>query len=464
MLRWKRNPKTPPPVDQNSFLAEILHQDVVAAVLLLLAALAAMLMVNLGYEEAYHRFLDTHWGFQLYGVTFEQNLHFWINEGLMAIFFFLMGLEIKRELVAGELASIRRATLPAVAAFGGMACPALIYALLNAGKPTLDGWGIPMATDIAFAIGCISLVGSRVPVGLSVFLIALAIVDDLGSVLVIALFYSEGLSLRPLLIGHGLIAFSFLMNFVGIRWTPLYVLIWVLIWFEFLESGVHATVAGVLIAFTIPANATYETPLFNERMKTLLERFRQADDLDTPLQVNARQQSLIRHMINECNHVEAPLQRIERKLHPFTMLLIMPLFAFANSGLHINWSGLGEALTRSVAPGVILGLLLGKQIGIMGCCALAVRLGLAELPTGVTWRMLYGMTWLAGIGFTMALFISQLAFVGEPQHLDDARIGTFLASLLAGVVGVLFLRWVCPPAPETENGNNAGRTERPATA
>jgi NhaA family Na+:H+ antiporter len=433
----------PPALEQSSQLAHFLKQDVFAAALLLVSALAALLTVNLGWEDAYHHLLETQWGVSLWNGSFIRPLHFWINDGLMAVFFFLVGLEIKRELLAGELASIRKATLPAFAAVGGMLCPALIYTALNFGSEARVGWGIPMATDIAFAIGCMSLLGKRVPVGLSVFLIALAIVDDLGSVLVIAVFYTERIAFESLIIGGALIGLSYILGRLGVRATLVYLLIWIGIWLAFLESGVHATIAGVLVAFTIPINARYETPLFHGRMKTLLERFVDAEDHVNPLLVNSRQQELIGAILTECRHVEAPLQRIEHSLHPVTMLIIMPLFAFANSGIHIDWSALLQGLAEPVLLGVALGLILGKQIGIVLFSWLAVRLRLAELPDGVTWSQVYGMSWTAGIGFTMSLFISQLAFPDAPEHLVQAKMGIFLASIVGGTVGYVLLRRTC---------------------
>jgi NhaA family Na+:H+ antiporter len=442
MLRRKAQ-DAPPPLERRSRTMEILQQDVVSAIILLLAAVAALLLVNFGYAEPYEELLHFRLGVSLEQYSFVQTLHFWINEGLMAVFFFLVGLEIKRELLAGELASVRKATLPAIAALGGMVAPSLIFAAINAGQPSVVGWGIPMATDIAFALGCMSLLGQRVPVGLSVFLMALAIIDDLGSVLVIAVFYTERLAWGPLLIGSSLIAFSYLLSLLGVRHTAVYVVIWIAIWLEFLESGVHSTIAGVLVALTIPTNARYESPLFRGRIDVLLERFQQAEDYVNPLMVNSRQQELIHHMIHECRLVEAPLQRIEHRLHPIVVLAILPLFAFANSGVHFGGGGFAEALFSPVTLGIFFGLLLGKQIGIVGLSWLAVRLNLAELPEGVTWRQVYGMSWLAGIGFTMALFISQLAYPEGPEFLHQAKVGILLASVTAGVVGYFVLRGAC---------------------
>ena len=334
-----------------------------------------------------------------------------------------------------------------------MVCPALVYALINYGSETSIGWGIPMATDIAFSAGVLGLLSKRVPTGLAVFLIALAIVDDLGSVTVIALFYTEAITMRPLMVGLVMIVLSFIFARMGVRNALVFVLMAAVIWVEFFLSGVHATIAGVLFAFTVPADARYETPLFIKRINTLLQRFHQAEDNVNPLLVNSRQQRVVRAIEAECIHVEAPLQRIEHKLHPLTAFLIMPIFAFANSGVHLDFSQIGEIFNQRVTWGVILGLLVGKQLGIFGASWLTVKAGLAELPQGVRWMQIYGVTWLAGIGFTMSLFIGGLAFpighdaghgaVESAGHMADylagSKVGTLVASMIAGVVGTIIL-------------------------
>jgi Na+:H+ antiporter, NhaA family len=323
---------------------------------------------------------------------------------------------------------------------GGMAAPAIIFAVINHGSESQMGWGIPMATDIAFAAGCLALLGKRVPPALTIFLVALAIVDDLGSVLVIALFYSDAIHTVPLVIGILLILLSFALSRAGVRQTSVYAAIGILLWLAFLNSGVHATIAGIMLAFTIPSNARYETPIFFGRMTTLLKRFRDAEDFENPLLVNARQQSLIRAIDTECHYVEAPLQRIEHGLHPFALFVIMPIFAFANSGITLGGADIGGMLTSPVTLGVFFGLVAGKQVGIMLFAWLAVRLGLASLPAGVNWRHLYGVSWLAGVGFTMALFINGLAFSSaDGEYLAQGKLGVLLASFTAGVVGCLVL-------------------------
>lgn len=433
-----------PPLEEETTLQHLLHHAAFAAVLLLGAAAAAVVTANSAAAEWYHDVFHQYFGISFGEWTFKQSLHHWINDGLMSIFFFLVGLEIKRELLVGELASPRKAMLPIAAALGGMMCPALIYTAFNLGTEAQNGWGIPMATDIAFAGGCIGLLSRRVPAAISVFLVALAIVDDLGSVLVIAIFYTERIALRPLGIGIAMLLLSLLLSRLGVRRAWPYGLIFVVVWVGFLESGVHATIAGVLLAFTIPATARYRSTLFSERMKELLRRFREGEDNRHARLITSRQQTVIRAMKRECIHVEAPLQRLEMDIHPFSVFLIMPVFAFANSGLHLEWSELGSLMFERVTVGVFLGLFLGKQIGVLLFSWVAVKVGLAALPDRTRWIQIYGVSCLAGIGFTMSLFINELAFRGLPAELGakfitEAKLGVFCASILAGVVGCAVL-------------------------
>jgi NhaA family Na+:H+ antiporter len=456
----KSKSPNPPPLEQVSTLQKILHHGAMAAIFLLVAAAGAFFAANSTIPingQPLHQWYEDLWhvnlGIYIHGEVIAKSLHHLINDGLMAIFFFLVGLEIKRELLVGELASFRKALLPIVAAIGGMVCPALLYSAFNFGGDGAGGWGIPMATDIAFSAGVLGLLSRRVPSGLAVFLIALAIVDDLGSVTVIALFYTETIAMRPLAVGLAMIVLSFIFARIGVRNALVFVLMAGVIWVEFFLSGVHATIAGVLFAFTIPADARYETPLFISRVQQLLNRFHDAEDHVNPLLVNSRQQRVVRAIEAECIHVEAPLQRIEHKLHPFTAFVIMPVFAFANSGVHLDWAHLGNVLFQPVTLGVIAGLVIGKQIGIMGSCWLAVKSGLAELPQGVRWLQLWGVSWLGGIGFTMSLFIGGLAFpVGHDaghgtaeasahalEMLAGSKVGTLTASIIAGTVGTIIL-------------------------
>lgn len=458
--KHKTNRNEPPPLEQVSTLQKILHHGAMGAIFLLAAAAGAMYLanstvvvsgrqINEWYSDLWHINL----GLYIHGEVISKSLHHLINDGLMAVFFFLVGLEIKRELLVGELASFRKALLPIVAAIGGMVCPALVYTIFNISGDGVSGWGIPMATDIAFSAGVLGLLSKRVPTGLAVFLIALAIVDDLGSVAVIALFYTDTIEMRPLMVGVAMILLSSLFARLGVRNALVFVLMAAVIWVEFFLSGVHATIAGVLFAFTIPADARYETPLFISRIRSLLGRFDEAEDHVNPLLVNSRQQRVVRAIEAECIHVEAPLQRIEHKLHPISAFIIMPIFAFANSGVHLDLSNIGSVFFQPVTLGVIGGLIIGKQIGIFGASWLTVKAGLAELPKGVNWLQVWGVSWLAGIGFTMSLFIGGLAFpIGHDaghgateamEHtanmLAGAKIGTLTASVIAGIVGTIIL-------------------------
>ena len=419
-----------PPLEHDSYFKRFLHHDMVGSGFLLIAAVAAVVIANVGYAEQYHHFWETPFGFNIgargEGWGFKKSLHHWVNDGLMAIFFFLVGLEIKREMRAGELHSVRKALLPVAAAVGGMVVPAL------------KKW---------------------VPSSLMIFLVALAIVDDLGAVAVIALFYTEQIAFGPLIIGSSLIVLSFCLGQLGVRRTWPFVLMGIIIWFAFLQSGIHATIAGVLLAFTIPETARYHTHNFRGRMDELLGKFEEAEkhwdeDLNVvetelkDLMVNHSQQGLIRRINDECHFVESPLQRIEHRIEPFSVFIIMPIFAFANAGVHLEFGQMGEILKEPVTLGIIFGLFIGKPLGIVLASVLVVKLGFASLPRGVTWIQLTGVGFLAGIGFTMSLFVNELAFVGvDPeiaeQLMSSGKIAIFIASILSAVVGIVWLKLSC---------------------
>jgi NhaA family Na+:H+ antiporter len=428
-----------------------MHHDLVGPGLLLSAALAALTLVNLGGAHWYEQFWHAELGLALGERTVVQSLHHWVNDGLMAIFFFVVGLEIKRELLAGELATWRKALLPAGAAIGGVIVPAAIFTLINAGGPGAHGWGIPMATDIAFAAGCLALLKGRVDSTLIVFLVALAIVDDLIAVGIIALFYTETIDLQPLLIGATLIIVSFILGQFGVRAMWPYATLGLICWIAFLDSGVHATIAGVFLAFSIPHTARYRTKNFTERMRTLLGRFDDAErewEHEEPNRiqeviVNHRQQSLLRNMSGEVHFVEAPLQRLERNLEPLVVFVILPLFAFANAGIVLDWEGLGEIYKQPVTLGVFLGLVIGKPVGVVLAAFVLVKTRLADLPRGVQWIEIAGAGMLAGIGFTMSLFVNELAFAradGGAVLANDGKLGVFLASGVSAVIGLVILR------------------------
>jgi NhaA family Na+:H+ antiporter len=423
--------------------AQFARTESAGGMVLIAATLVAIVWANSPWGGGYHRLWQTPVTIGAGRFALSYPLHYWINDGLMAVFFFLVGLEIKREFLVGELASVRRAALPIAAALGGMVVPAILYALLNAGGPGERGWGTPMATDIAFALGVLALLGPRIPLSLKVFLAALAIVDDLGAVLVIAVFYTEQISWAALGLGFAVLAALIVANRLQARAPIVYVVLGLILWVAFLRSGVHATVAGVLLAMTIPARTRIDTEEFLDRGRRILDYFDAAGREGTDVLTNRDQQAAIQEMESACEAVQAPLQRIEHELHGPVAFGIIPLFALANAGVHLGGS-LGDALTNRVALGIMLGLVVGKPIGITLFAWLAVKMKLAALPTGTSWRAIRGVSLLGGIGFTMSLFIAGLAFPGAPQLNEDAKIGIFAASLVAGIVGFLVLRGMMP--------------------
>lgn len=404
--------------------------------LLMLASVAALIVANSPWGEAYHHFLHTEVGFTLGHTNVNKTLHHWVNDGLMAVFFFVVGLEIKRELLVGELSSARKATLPAIAALGGMIVPALIYYFLNPPE-TQQGWGVPMATDIAFALGVLALLGDRVPLGLKVFLTALAIVDDIGAVVVIAVFYTANLSVSALLLGLACWLVSIVFNKMQVRNPVAYLLVGVAAWLGFLESGVHATIAALLMAFTIPARTRIDGDAFLLRLDILRKKLEKVGVPKSTEVNNAEQQHIFEKMNHIIDDASSPLQRIEHGLAPLVTFIVLPIFAFSNAGVHVE-GGLGNALAQPLAYGIIAGLVVGKSIGIFGASWIAVKAGLADLPSGVRWIHVLGVGILGGVGFTMALFIGGLAFSGD--QLETAKVGIMGASLLAGILGFVLLR------------------------
>src|SRR5271155_3528695 len=383
------------------------RMEAAGGILLLASTIAALVWANSRWEAGYHALWDTQLVIGFGRVFLSESRHEWINDGLMSIFFFLVGLEIKREVLIGELSSLRQAAFPFIAALGGSIVPALLYLALNHSDIHARGWGIPMATDIAFALGVLALLGSKVPPSLKVFVAALAIVDDIFGVLVIALFYTAHISYVSLGLGLLGVGVSFLANWAGIRQPAVYAFIGVFVWFAVLQSGVHATIAGVLLAFSIPVKSTIDKSSFVSRCRRVLDRFEKADPNSTEAH------AVIHTLASQCEKVDTPLHRIEHSLQPWVSFLIMPVFAFANAGVHI----LGQieaSIQNPVTVGIFLGLIFGKPLGIMGASWLAAKTGLASLPAGVQWKQIFGASWLCGIGFTMSLFIAGLAL--ESDH------------------------------------------------
>ncbi len=423
-----------------------LQRTTAGGIVLMGATVLTLILAN----SALGRFLHDFWELPVQvGIgswRLELTLHQWVNEGLMTLFFLLVGLELKREILVGELSSIRDATLPVVAALGGMIVPALIYHLINPVGPQARGWGIPMATDIAFSIGILVLLAWRIPKNLIIFLTALAIADDLGAVLVIALFYTQDLNFHTLGLAAGILALLGLLNRGGIRRQLPYGILGLMLWGTLLHSGIHATVTGVLLAFAVPARPAFNLHEFDLRIVQLQETLHSGasipDACEHPLKC-PEMATVAENMEKTARAVQSPQQHMEHTLSPWVTFLIIPLFALSNAGVDFSSIQLGESLKHPVTLGVILGLVLGKFTGIASFCWIAERLGIGRLPHGVRWPHLLGVAWLAGIGFTMSLFIDQLAF--KDQILEgQAKLGILIASLISAIVG---LTWLILAAP-----------------
>lgn len=416
---------------------EILRNRPISGILLFLSVITALIWVNFGGADSYHHLWEKRFTINFGDYTIDRNLHHWINEGLMAIFFFVVGLEIKREIILGELSSWKKASLPVAAAIGGMLMPALIYTFFNLGDYGQSGWGVPMATDIAFCLGILSLLGNKVPVSLKIFLTALAIVDDLGAVLVIAFFYTQDLFIYYL--EFALLFFGLLLagNLLGIRNTLFYGILGILgVWISFLNSGVHATLAGVIVAMTIPVKAKINEQKLISQFAKLLDRFKKTKKV-RGFYVSEQQGEIIEEIKQTRKKAESPLQKLENSLNPFVSFIVLPLFALANSGVVFGedlWASLGS----NVSLGIILGLILGKASGIAGFSYLFVKLGISALPKQTNWGVMIGAGIMGGIGFTMSIFISELAFPSEEVR-THAKMAILIASGLAALLGMLVI-------------------------
>ena len=399
------------------------------------ATVLALVWANTPWAGAYAALWDAVVTINLGVLVLSDDLRHWVNDGLMAVFFFVVALEIKRELVRGELADRRSAALPAVAAIGGMVIPAALYAALNAGTPELRGWGIPMATDIAFALGVLALLGRRAPAELRVLLLAIAIVDDVGAIGVIALFYTESLSPAALAAAGALVAAVLALQRAGVRVVAVYVVVGAALWLAVHKSGIHATIAGVVLGFLTPARPHRDPGTFPESVDALLGRYREAIQRGDDEEAGA----VLDRLETLSRDAEAPLERLERRVHPWASYGILPLFALANAGLELSVEGARAAATSPVTLGITLGLVAGKLVGVTGGAWVAVRLGWAALPRGVGWTHVTGIALLAGIGFTVSLFIAALAF-GDAPAAADSKIGIFAGSVLAGLGGYVVLR------------------------
>lgn len=416
----------------NRFLAT----EVASGVLLLAAALVALVWANSPAADTYTALWATEIGVEVGAFRVAEPLSAWVNDLLMAFFFFVVGLEVKREVVHGSLRDPAAAALPIMCALGGMLAPALIYTAWNAGTPEISGWGIPMATDIAFSVGVLALVGRRAPVSLKVFLLSLAVADDIGAILVIAVFYTSDLSFGWLGLAAATLVVVVVMRRVGIRAMGPYIGAAALLWFAVFESGVHATIAGVVLGLLTPSRP-FHTPeaVVGDASRHLRGIAARPPDG----RADEEEQTALLHVSSVVEEAVSPLTRLERTLHPWTSFVVLPLFALANAGVALSGTGVGDLLRDPVALGVATGLVLGKPIGIVGAALLAVRVGRLRLPGGVGWLELVGVALLAGIGFTVSIFVAGLAFGEESAATDTAKVGILAASAVAGVVGAGFL-------------------------
>lgn len=410
--------------------------------MLLFVGIIALLWANSPWQDIYtFVFEECHMGFSFNDAELNLHLLHWINDGLMAIFFLMVGMEIKRELYCGELSNLKDAALPIFGAIGGMVVPMLIYMSFGLGDNAAHGWGIPMATDIAFSIGILSLLGNRVPLVLKVFLTALAIVDDLGGVLVIAMFYTQTIQWTYLLIGLGLVALLFVCNYLCVYRLTVYLVVGVIVWWFFLQSGIHSTIAGVLVAFTIPMRTRIESSAFVDGVREALPKFDSfRKGVMKSVVLSQEQLQSMTSIYRLSRSVASPLQFLESKLHKLVNYIVLPLFALSNSGVMLyNFAGEQPELMSMVTVAVAASLFVGKTVGISLFSWLAVRMGFASKPHGVSWHSMIGVAMMGGIGFTMSLFISSLAF-SDPDVVAQAKLGIFIGSILSGFFAYQYLR------------------------
>ena len=414
-----------------------IHLEYTSGIVLLLSVVVAVLWVNSAYHESYHQFWELNLSIGFGDYVFSKPLHIWINDGLMAVFFFVIGLELKREFMDGELSTFRKALLPMGAALGGMIVPALIYFIINIGSDTGHGWGIPMATDIAFALALLSMAGKHIPNSVKVFLSALAVADDLGAVLIIAFFYTSGVNFIALGIAAIFLLVLITGNKLGIRHSAFYFIVGIAVWGAFLFSGVHATIAGVLVAFTIPGVTRINEEFYSRNLRKLTDDFEKEIPNNSTL-TTPEQHKTIQLVKSLSQAAETPLQKIEYSLHPWVAFVIMPLFALANSGIIIG-ADLLSSIINPVSIGVFTGLVFGKFVGILLFTWILVRTGWSNLPERAGWKHITGVALLGGVGFTMSLFISGLAFK-NPIFIEQAKYGILIASIIAGISGTILLK------------------------
>lgn len=419
-------------------LSNFIRAESFSGIFLFFCAVSAMIVANSPLADVYKHFWEQPFGFSFAGRFYGFSIHDWINDVLMSIFFLMVGLEIKRELLFGDLSGFAKAAFPVIGAIGGMVVPGVIYYVMNAGTPSYHGFGIPMATDIAFALGVILLLGKRVPLALKVFLVTLAVADDLGAIAVIAIFYPspEGLHFSYLFVAFGIVAFLVVLNRFGVRRLDVYLGVGIILWFCVHHGGIHATIAAVALAFCIPVKPKIQSKDFIEVVRQLMQVFVDKEKERKNILLDTEQMSAINELSHDFTKVQNPLLRLEHALQPLCAYIIMPLFAFANAGVNIQAEV--NFNIDHIMLGIILGLVVGKPLGILGLTFVCEKLKIASRPEGVTWSHIFGAGMLAGIGFTMSMFVSNLAF-DDPSSADVAKVAILLASGIAGVVGSMFL-------------------------
>lgn len=422
-------------------LVEFVRLEAFGGIVLMLFTILSLVLANSVISESFLAYWEQYMGFKFGSWELNKSFLHWINDGLMAIFFFVVGLEIKRELLTGGLSSIKKASLPIFGAIGGMLVPALIYVVFNQTGSGTHGWGVPMATDIAFALGILILLGKRIPLSLKLLLTSIAIVDDIGAVLVIALYYTNEIDWIYLIYGGGIYILLWSLNLLKVRSIPIFLALGVLLWYVLLKSGVHATLAGILLAFTIPARASRNVVEFIRSNTVLLKQLVSTPEQEKLTNKEKHIQASVSAIEGNCIEVISPLQRLEHSLHPWVAYLIVPLFAFANAGVLVS-SDLLSHIFDPISVGIILGLFIGKPLGIFLFSYIGVYFGFAQKPLEICWSQIIGIGFLGGIGFTMSFFVSQLAFT-DPSVLSLAKIAVLVASIGSGVVGFAILKLFC---------------------
>ncbi|WXT99748.1 MAG: Na(+)/H(+) antiporter NhaA [Catillopecten margaritatus gill symbiont] len=418
-----------------------LHAQTTTGLALMLTTVLALVLANSSLSDVYAHTLHTKINLTIGTWSLSHPIHYWINDGLMTFFFFIIGLEIKREVLNGELSNIKVAILPILAAIGGMLFPAFLYLTVNSGGEGAIGWGIPMATDIAFAISVLVLLKKSIPVSLVTFLVALAIVDDLGAVLVIATFYTDQIHLLPLALSGVSFLILIAFNRFGIHAMLPYLAVGLFMWFFMLESGVHATISGVIAAMAIPSKPKRLPESFSKQIKSLLNEYDEHPNQSTH-KLNEKQKTVLMKIERNIDEVGTPAARLENDLHLPIALIVIPLFALANAGIAIDLDSIGETIVRPIPVGIMLGLVLGKVIGIFGVAWLAIKSKIATLPKDSTMSQIFGVSLLGGIGFTMSIFVADLAFLGSPDFIFQAKVGVLAASLFSGVAGFIWLKYI----------------------